>query len=106
MIAIASTSSQYIQPGLIATNGLHSSTSPSSRAKLIAAGDLVIIFTSRDKAPLPITITPGHEFGNAYGTFPHDDIVGLPFGAKVSDYMLDNQALVLKGHVSLTDCLS
>ena len=64
-----------------AANG--SGSSPNR--KFISAGDLVIIFMSRDKAPVPVTVTPGQETGNAYGIFSHDEMIGLPFGAKVSD---------------------
>jgi hypothetical protein len=53
-------------------------------SKYIKAGDLVIIFISRDRPPMPLTITPGHEYNNNYGTFLHDNMIGLPFGAKVS----------------------
>jgi hypothetical protein len=56
----------------------------SSYSKFIQAGDLVIIFMSRDKPPVPITVTPGQEVSNTYGTFLHDSMIGLPFGAKVS----------------------
>ncbi|UZJ54114.1 hypothetical protein CBS101457_003434 [Exobasidium rhododendri] len=60
---------------------LHVTSRPS---KFIKAGDLVIIFISRDKPPLPLTITPGQELNNNYGTFLHDSMIGLPFGAKIA----------------------
>lgn len=53
-------------------------------SRFIAAGDLVIIFLSRDRPPVPLTVTSGQELVNPYGSFPHDDMIGLPFGAKVS----------------------
>lgn len=52
-------------------------------SKYIQPGDLVIIFMSRDKPPIPITVTSGHESSNTYGSFLHDSMIGLPFGAKV-----------------------
>jgi hypothetical protein len=54
----------------------------------IQEGDLIIMFMSRDKPPIPITVTPGQECTNAYGSFSHDSMVGLPFGAKVSNTTL------------------
>jgi hypothetical protein len=61
-----------------------STKAPMRPSKLIKEGDLVIIFMSRDKPPLPITVTPGSESTNTYGSFSHDSMIGLPFGAKVS----------------------
>lgn len=57
--------------------------SPNRPSKYIQAGDLVIIYISRDKPPVPLTVLPGQELHNTYGTFSHDNIIGLPFGAKV-----------------------
>ncbi|PWN93831.1 GCD14-domain-containing protein [Acaromyces ingoldii] len=55
-----------------------------SRSKFISAGDLVIVWMSRDKTPTPLTVTPGAELFNNYGCFSHDAMIGLPFGAKLA----------------------
>lgn len=65
---------------VLSSSAITTSPRPS---KFIQEGDLVIIFMSRDKAPIPITVTSGHETSNAYGSFLHDSMIGLPFGAKV-----------------------
>lgn len=49
----------------------------------IEAGDLVILFVSHTATPLPLTVTPGQEFVNVFGAFPHADMVGLRFGSRV-----------------------
>ncbi|CEH18396.1 trna methyltransferase complex subunit cpd1 [Ceraceosorus bombacis] len=65
------------------------------RSRLIQAGDLVIVHLSRDKTPVPLCVTPGRELNNAWGRFPHSDMVGRPFGSRV--YSTSNR----KGHVFL-----
>jgi len=49
----------------------------------IKAGDLIIIFASRDKTPIPLTVTPGEHVSNMFGHFPHDDMIGMPYGSKM-----------------------
>jgi tRNA (adenine57-N1/adenine58-N1)-methyltransferase len=51
----------------------------------IEAGDIVIVYLSKDRTPTSIAVTPGHVLTNTYGTYKHDDMVGLPFGAKVRE---------------------
>lgn len=50
---------------------------------LIAEGDLVIVFASRDRTPVPVCVTRGELMHNMFGTFAHDDMVGRPYGSKV-----------------------
>ncbi|SPO22774.1 related to GCD14 - translational repressor of GCN4 [Ustilago trichophora] len=49
----------------------------------IQPGDLIIIFASRDKTPIPLTVTPGEHVSNMFGHFPHDDMIGMPYGSKM-----------------------
>ncbi|TKY85187.1 hypothetical protein EX895_006267 [Sporisorium graminicola] len=49
----------------------------------IQAGDLIIVFASRDKTPMPLTVTPGEHVSNMFGHFPHSDMVGMPYGSKM-----------------------
>lgn len=75
------TTSAIAQPVL---DNLNLNNEAASRpSKFIQEGDLIIIFMSRDRPPIPITVTCGHETSNAYGSFLHDSMIGLPFGAKV-----------------------
>ncbi|TXT11007.1 hypothetical protein VHUM_01758 [Vanrija humicola] len=48
----------------------------------IEAGDLVIIFMSRDNMTA-ITVTPGEFFHNKFGRYSHDDMIGVKFGSKL-----------------------
>lgn len=54
-----------------------------STSKTIAAGDVVIIWMTRENS-MPLTVTPGVELNNRFGVFSHSDLIGLPYGAKVS----------------------
>ncbi|KAN0065638.1 tRNA (adenine-N(1)-)-methyltransferase catalytic subunit trm61 [Thecaphora frezii] len=51
--------------------------------RYIRAGDLVIVFASRDKTPIPLTVTPGEFLSNVFGHFSHDDMIGMPYGSKM-----------------------
>ncbi|KAG6831025.1 hypothetical protein H0H87_006514 [Tephrocybe sp. NHM501043] len=53
-----------------------------STAKAIAAGDVVIIWLTRDVIQ-PLLITPGKEFNSKFGHYRHADLVGMPYGSKV-----------------------
>ncbi|WOO78856.1 tRNA (adenine(58)-N(1))-methyltransferase catalytic subunit TRM61 [Vanrija pseudolonga] len=48
----------------------------------IEAGDLVIIFMSRDNMTA-ITVTPGEFFHNKFGRYSHDEMIGVKFGSKL-----------------------
>ncbi|WWC59901.1 uncharacterized protein I303_102463 [Kwoniella dejecticola CBS 10117] len=48
----------------------------------IEAGDLVIVYMSRDNLTA-ITITPGEVLHNKYGRYTHDDLIGQKFGTKI-----------------------
>ncbi|KAL1410132.1 tRNA (adenine-N(1)-)-methyltransferase catalytic subunit trm61 [Vanrija albida] len=48
----------------------------------IEAGDLVIIFMSRDNMTA-ITVTPGEFFHNKFGRYSHDEMIGVKFGSKM-----------------------
>lgn len=73
-------------PGVDAPTQTDALSSPSGIAQnhpTIQPGDLVILYVSHTATPLPLTVTPGQEFVNIFGAFPHDDMVGLPFGSRV-----------------------
>lgn len=40
-------------------------------------------FQSPNAPPIPLTVTPGKEFINTYGAFPHDSMIGRPFGSQI-----------------------
>lgn len=75
------------------TNALaSSSTQPSSaaataasrrRTRFIQAGDLVILFMSRDRPMITMKVTPGQHYINSYGSFAHSALVGRPFGSTI-----------------------
>ncbi|CEP64985.1 tRNA 1-methyladenosine methyltransferase subunit GCD14 LALA0_S15e01860g [Lachancea lanzarotensis] len=50
---------------------------------LIQAGDLALAWISRDNIK-PVRITPGATFNTRYGSFPHDDMIGKPFGSQIA----------------------
>ncbi|KAK4699597.1 tRNA (adenine57-N1/adenine58-N1)-methyltransferase catalytic subunit, partial [Phenoliferia sp. Uapishka_3] len=47
----------------------------------IAAGDLVIVYSSRDQID-SLTVTAGKILQSRFGSFKHDTMVGVPFGTK------------------------
>ncbi|KAI0631977.1 tRNA methyltransferase complex GCD14 subunit-domain-containing protein [Trametes polyzona] len=53
-----------------------------STAREIAAGDLVIVWMTRDLIQ-PLVITPGKELNSKYGYYRHDELIGVPYGSKV-----------------------
>ncbi|CAO1623314.1 unnamed protein product [Sympodiomycopsis kandeliae] len=53
------------------------------RTRFVAEGDLVLLFSSRDRPMIPVKVTPGQHYINAYGSFPHDSFIGRPFGSPV-----------------------
>lgn len=57
---------------------------PYTKTNVVCEGDLVIIFLSRDRPPIPLTVTSGQELTNTYGSFPHDEMIGKPFGARLN----------------------
>lgn len=46
---------------------------------------LSIFSQSRDKDPVPVTVEKGKEDSNPFGTFQHDDMIGRPWGSRVSN---------------------
>lgn len=81
---MASTStSTPMQSDLPTSSVASSSRSASANDAYIKADDLVIVFASRDKTPMPLTITPGEHVSNMFGHFPHDDMIGMPYGSKM-----------------------
>ncbi|KAH6911477.1 tRNA methyltransferase complex GCD14 subunit-domain-containing protein [Coprinopsis sp. MPI-PUGE-AT-0042] len=52
-----------------------------STTREIASGDIVIIWMTRDLIQ-PLTITPGAVLHNKFGVYPHDSIIGKPYGSK------------------------
>ncbi|CCM04913.1 uncharacterized protein FIBRA_07110 [Fibroporia radiculosa] len=53
-----------------------------STAREIAAGDVVIIWLTRDLIQ-PLLITPGKELNSRFGVYRHADLVGVPYGSKI-----------------------
>ncbi|KAG5337955.1 hypothetical protein C0989_008577 [Termitomyces sp. Mn162] len=53
-----------------------------SAAREIAAGDVVVVWLTRDYLQ-PLVITPGKEFNSKFGHYRHSDLVGMPYGSKV-----------------------
>ncbi|KAG0143600.1 hypothetical protein CROQUDRAFT_66037 [Cronartium quercuum f. sp. fusiforme G11] len=53
----------------------------SSHSTNIRTGDTVIVYHSRDNLSA-IVVRPGQVLRSRYGEFPHDDMVGIPFGSK------------------------
>ncbi|KIM80979.1 hypothetical protein PILCRDRAFT_97735 [Piloderma croceum F 1598] len=53
-----------------------------STAREIAAGDVVIVWLTRDLLQ-PLLITPGKDFNSKFGNYRHSDLIGIPFGSKV-----------------------
>ena len=51
-------------------------------SRTITSGDHVILYEYWGKQNV-IKITPGQVFGNQFGTFHHDDMIGKPYGSKV-----------------------
>ncbi|SCU99784.1 LAME_0G05468g1_1 [Lachancea meyersii CBS 8951] len=50
---------------------------------LIQADDWALIWISRDNIK-PVKITAGATFNTRYGSFPHDDMIGKPFGSQIA----------------------
>ncbi|KAJ2718700.1 tRNA (adenine-N(1)-)-methyltransferase catalytic subunit trm61 [Coemansia sp. Benny D115] len=50
----------------------------------IENGDTVIIYLNHDSM-IPITVKAGETFNNKFGTFKHDDMIGLKYGTKMSN---------------------
>ncbi|TFK63044.1 GCD14-domain-containing protein [Pluteus cervinus] len=56
-----------------------------SSARQIAAGDLVVIWLTRDMIQ-PLLITPGKDFNSKFGNYRQSDLIGLPYGSKVRSH--------------------
>lgn len=50
---------------------------------LIQEGDLALIWISRDNIK-PVTINANETFNTRYGSFPHKDMIGKPYGSQVA----------------------
>ncbi|KAI5119045.1 hypothetical protein M0805_005911 [Coniferiporia weirii] len=53
-----------------------------STARQIAAGDLVIVWMTREELQ-PLIVSPGKEFNGKFGVYSHSDLLGIPYGSKV-----------------------
>ncbi|KAJ8473157.1 hypothetical protein ONZ45_g16400 [Pleurotus djamor] len=53
-----------------------------STAREIAAGDVVIVWLTRDLIQ-PLVVTPGKDLNIRFGYYRHDDLVGVPYGSKI-----------------------
>ena len=63
-------------------------TGPSSRSmrrrrRPFQEGDLAIVVERHDSY-VPVYLRAGEKHMNRFGAFHHDDVIGKPFGAKVS----------------------
>lgn len=84
MSTLASGSASVAALPSTSTSALTSSSSKNLRSDAyIHEGDLVIVFASRDKTPIPLTVTSGEHVSNMFGHFPHEDMVGMPYGSKM-----------------------
>ena len=54
-----------------------------STSDTIAAGDTVIVYSSRQQIQ-PLVVQPGLQLQSRYGQFKHEEMVGVTFGSKVS----------------------
>lgn len=50
--------------------------------RLMQDGDLVIVYERHDCMDF-IFFKSGDVFQNRFGAFPHDDVIGKPFGSKI-----------------------
>ncbi|SCU87696.1 LADA_0E05600g1_1 [Lachancea dasiensis] len=50
---------------------------------VIQDGDLALIWISRDNIK-PVKIAAGETFNTRYGSFPHNDMIGKPFGSQIA----------------------
>ncbi|KAI8382778.1 tRNA (adenine(58)-N(1))-methyltransferase catalytic subunit TRM61 [Nakaseomyces glabratus] len=50
---------------------------------LIQEGDLALIWISRDNIK-PVTINANETFNTRYGSFPHKDMIGKPYGSQIA----------------------
>ncbi|KLO14755.1 tRNA methyltransferase complex GCD14 subunit [Schizopora paradoxa] len=53
-----------------------------SNEREIAAGDLVIVWLTREDIQ-PLIVTPGKELNLRFGHYRHSDLIGIPYGSKV-----------------------
>ncbi|CDR99388.1 related to GCD14-translational repressor of GCN4 [Sporisorium scitamineum] len=79
----STSTSAPVQPATPTTTVASSSRTTRDNDAYIKAGDLIIVFASRDKTPMPLTVTPGEHVSNMFGHFPHNDMVGMPYGSKM-----------------------
>ncbi|KAK0202069.1 tRNA methyltransferase complex subunit Cpd1 [Desarmillaria ectypa] len=53
-----------------------------SNARTIAAGDIIIVWLTRDLLQ-PLVIIPGKDFNSRFGNYRHNDFIDVPYGSKV-----------------------
>ncbi|KAI7826379.1 tRNA methyltransferase complex subunit Cpd1 [Kickxella alabastrina] len=58
-------------------------------------GDMVVIYINHDSMA-PITVTAGQVYNNRFGTFKHEDMIGLKYGSKLMTQ--DNRGFVYLLH--------
>ncbi|KAG8711077.1 tRNA (adenine-N(1)-)-methyltransferase catalytic subunit trm61 [Ceratobasidium sp. 395] len=54
-----------------------------AQSSCISAGDVVILWLTREDVQ-SIVVTPGKELNGRYGVYRHADLVGVPYGSKLS----------------------
>ncbi|KAG9127046.1 tRNA (adenine-N(1)-)-methyltransferase catalytic subunit trm61 [Ceratobasidium sp. 392] len=54
-----------------------------TQSSSISAGDVVILWLTREDVQ-SIVVTPGKELNGRYGVYRHADLVGVPYGSKLS----------------------
>ncbi|KAE8212311.1 hypothetical protein CF327_g4041 [Tilletia walkeri] len=61
-------------------------TQPSnSHSHFIEEGDLILVYLSHNRNPLPVIVQPGAVHVNSFGAFPHStSFLGKPFGSRVN----------------------
>ena len=53
------------------------------RRKLVQEGDFCLFWISRDSIK-PVTIHAGQVYSSRFGQFPHNSIIGKPFGSQIA----------------------
>ncbi|WFD18440.1 guanidinoacetate N-methyltransferase [Malassezia caprae] len=71
----------------------------SAARREILEGDLIIVFASRDRTPTPLVVQRGEKLINLFGLFPHDDMIGRPYGSKIL-YAPDMAFITMKLNLS------
>ena len=85
-----------------------------TKPRVMKHGDLVIVYERHDSLD-HFYLNAGTIFNNKYGTFPHNDMIGKPFGSKIHSKSSPGYVYILEPtpelwttalHVRLNYCCS